>query len=385
MELCRCQRVQGKLEPSIKTAQEAVHLAQEVGASYVEAKAYLAWGHSCLRLEGPEAAKELLEKGLRSARAGGHASVEADLLINIGFVHDIRGDLGAFERCLQEALLILRRVGNRSLEQAALLYLSLCQFQRGDYGVSRETIKRALELSHKTGFTFYEASIVDLFGRIEQALGRVECALPLHERSLKLSREVSYRVQENHALHHLCAAYRKLGRLDEAEAFGREALEVAEALALPEPLSLTQMHLGYVLLEAGRLLAAQDAFTRAQEGWQTLEDEAMGVQAKAGLAEALLARGENAQAFRLAEPIVQFLEGRGLGGTDEPGRIYLTLYRVLSAHRDARAPALLESACGVIEARAARITDPALRRSYLNVAENRELIGLWKRVGQQQG
>ena len=385
MELCRCQRVQGKLEPSIKTAQEAVRLAQEVGASYVEAKAYLAWGHSSLRLEGPEAAAELLEAGLESARAGGHASVEADLLINIGFVHDIRGDLGAFERCLQEALLILRRVGNRSLEQAALLYLSFCQFQRGDYGVSRETVERALELSHETGFTFYEASIVDLFGRIEQALGRVEHALPLHERSLKLSREIGYRVQENHALHHLCAAYRKLGRLNEAEAAGREALGVAEALALPEPLSWTHLHLGYVFLERGRPQEAQDAFARAKDGWQTLEDKAMGVQTKAGLAEALLARGESAQAFGVAEPVVQFLEGRGLEGTDEPGRIYLTLYRVLLAHGDARASALLESAYGVIEARAARITDPALRRSYLNVAENRELIGWWKRVGQQQG
>ena len=381
MELCRCQRVQGKLEPSIETAQEAVRLAKEVGASYVAAKAYLAWGHSRLYLGDAEAAAELLEAGLASARAGGHASVEADLLINLGFVYNAKGNLSAFEHLLQEALLILRRVGNRSLEQAALLYLSLCQFQRGDYGMSRDTVKSALELSHETGFTFYEASIVDLFGRIEQALGRVEHALPLHERSLKLSREVGYRVQENHALHHLCAAYRKLGRLNEAEAAGREALGVAEALALPEPLSLTQMHLGYVFLEAGRLQEAQDAFARAKDGWQTLEDKAMGAQTRAGLAEALLARGENAQAFEIAEPVVQFMDEHDLEGTDEPSRILLTLYRVLSAQRDARAPALLERACGVVEARAAQISDPALRRSFMEVAETQELIRLWARVG----
>ena len=365
MELCRCQRVQGKLELSLETAQEAVRLAQGVGESYVEAKAYLAWGHSSLQLEGPEAASTLLEAGLARARAGGHAVVEAELLINIGFVHNSKGNLSAFENCLQQALVILRRVGNRSLEQAALLYLSLCQFQQGDYGASRGTIGQALELSAQTGNTFYEASIFDLFGRIEQALGRFEHALPLHERSLQLSREIGYRGQENHALHHLCAAYRKLGRLDQAEAWGQEALSVAEALALPEPLSWTHLHLGYVFLEQGRGLEAQDAFTRARDGWQTLRDEALELQAKAGLVEALLARGESAQALEVAAPAAVFLSEHGPAGTDEPSRIYLALYRALSAHRDARASALLKQACEVVEARAAQITDPTLRRSYL--------------------
>jgi hypothetical protein len=62
-------------------------------------------------------------------------------------------------------------------------------------------------------------------------------------------------------------------------------------------------------------------------------------------------------------------------------RIYLTCYRVLRAMGDPRASEILDAAYRLIQERADKIEDEALRRSYLeNVAANREIIREWRKA-----
>jgi hypothetical protein len=105
------------------------------------------------------------------------------------------------------------------------------------------------------------------------------------------------------------------------------------------------------------------------------------METQAGLARLYLARGEVGAAQGPVEEIVAYLEAGGtLDGADEPFRIYLACCRVLEANGDPRARTLLARAHRLLQERAARLSDDASRRSFLEqVPYHREIM---ERVGQ---
>ena len=101
----------------------------------------------------------------------------------------------------------------------------------------------------------------------------------------------------------------------------------------------------------------------------------LAAESQAGLARACLAQGRSAQALAHAQSILGYLESRGLDGTEEPLRIYWTCYQVLRANRDARAAAVQEAACRMLEERAGRISDAQMQASFLEGVEvHREIL-----------
>jgi hypothetical protein len=66
-----------------------------------------------------------------------------------------------------------------------------------------------------------------------------------------------------------------------------------------------------------------------------------------------------------------------LEGADEPFQMYLSLYRVLQANDDPRAPALLAEARQLIEQRASLLPDEETRQTFLgNVPAHRAIMAL---------
>jgi len=66
------------------------------------------------------------------------------------------------------------------------------------------------------------------------------------------------------------------------------------------------------------------------------------------------------------EAVLSYLVENSLDGTDEPFQIYLTCYRVLQAHDDARAPALLAEARQLLDRRAKLLPDEETRQAFLS-------------------
>ena len=98
----------------------------------------------------------------------------------------------------------------------------------------------------------------------------------------------------------------------------------------------------------------------------------------AGLAEVALARHDLAQAQLYLEELFAHLERRGIESIDEPFVLCLACYRVLrAAGQDARAKLILNQAHTLLLARANRLSDKRLRRSFLeNVVTNRAIVSL---------
>ncbi len=115
-----------------------------------------------------------------------------------------------------------------------------------------------------------------------------------------------------------------------------------------------------------RLPAAADAFARSRTGWISLGQMSLATEATAGQAEVVLQQGKLGEALAHIETVRPYIAKNSLDGADEHFRIYLTCYRVLQAHSDTRAPALLTEARRLLSSRAGLLPDEKTRQAFLN-------------------
>jgi hypothetical protein len=123
-------------------------------------------------------------------------------------------------------------------------------------------------------------------------------------------------------------------------------------------------------------LAYEESFARAVE-----LDSPNQHDAAAALARAKMAQGDTAAACRaIASILVHGPGGKPLIGVDSLRTIEWTCYQVLSATGDPEADKWLEHAHAELQASAARISDPSLRKSFLgNLPYHRDIVDAWLR------
>lgn len=127
---------------------------------------------------------------------------------------------------------------------------------------------------------------------------------------------------------------------------------------------------------------AAAAYQLAVDSLRALDLPHVATEPLAGLARLALAQGNHANALEHVEQILTHLSGGGtLDGTNEPLRIFLTCYEVLHAAGDPRAVGVLETAYTMLQDQAAKITDDAMHRSFLeNVPYHRAIEAAWAEV-----
>lgn len=147
------------------------------------------------------------------------------------------------------------------------------------------------------------------------------------------------------------------------------------------------MKLGHAQASLGQFDKAATAYREAIALQRELGRLNQAMEPLAGLAGVALAQGELQQAQAHVEEILSHLEAGGvLDGTIDPFQIHLTCYRVLKANQAPRAGALVTAAYDLLQERAAKITDEALRRSFLeNVASHREIVREAVNGGESRG
>jgi predicted ATPase len=197
-----------------------------------------------------------------------------------------------------------------------------------------------------------------------------------YERALHLCREIGDRGNESIALANLGLIFHHLEDDRSAHEYSQQALAIARELGAKREQHLALTHLGHALMELEHLTEAADAYRQAMALQRELDQHNLAIETLAGLARVFMAQDRLPEALVIAEEILNYLETGSLDGTEEPFRIYLTCYRVLTANQDPRAEAVLRAACTRLQERVVKINDEKLRRSYLeNVAAHRELLG----------
>ncbi len=409
--LNRCARY----EQAAQAAGSAVDGARADPAADIEAAARAQWGIALWNLGNYAAAHSQLERALDLARATRSRRVEAGALFNLGWVCWHLGDYGAsgdyFRRALsiyreigdrqgesaalrqigviaqvchnyteartyyEQTLALCREIGERHCEAIALSNLGLACTQQGDYAEAGAYYERALQIGRELGSRRTEGVALINLGYALDQQGDYAGARIHYEQSLRIYREIGDRQSESLTLACLGLLAHHLGDDEMARERCLQALRIAREIGNRRVEGYVLTRLGHALAGLGRLAEAAEIYRQALTLQRELGQANLAMEPLAGLARVALAQGDVAQAQAHVAEVLAHLEAHTVDGADEPLRVYLTCYRVLSAAGDPRAHEVLATAYHLLQERADRIGDEGLHRAFLeNVAAHRQIV-----------
>ncbi len=360
---------------AIAAAQKAIELAQAAQDVRSETMGHLLHGQA-LRLQGEnELAKLAYEQALDLAQEAGLRQLEADSLRSIGMLRFLQGDYVGARPYLGRALAIKRQLGDLQGESDLLNDLGIVFRRQGDYARAKSYLEQALSIVREFGDQRRESRALGNLGTAYLNLGDYPQAKILYEQSLQLVRAVGPRSDESFRWYNLGLLSHLVGDNETAQEYCRQALEIAQDIGGRDVEGYALTGLGHALMELEQIEEASDAYRRAVEVRRDINQFHLAMESLAGLARVHFAQGALAEAQTQVEEILTYLEEHTLDGTEEPARVYLTCYQILLANQDPRAGAILNTVHHLLQKRASRINDEAMRRSFLeNVAAHQQVL-----------
>lgn len=360
---------------AVATAQEAAQLAERVNAPALHCKSLLLWGQALWRLGDLAGAKAQLGRALAAVQTISDPLTESTILRSLGIVFEFQWKYTEAATYYERSLAICRREGNRQGEVGNLNNLGVVAFYQGDLSGAQRYLAEALPIRRLLGDRRGEGHGLHNLGVLSATWGDYARAQRDAEQSLTIFREVGDRWGEADALHSLGSLLVIQADYEQALALYQAALTLAQEIGYQRCTALALCTLGHLAQEQNQPDVAKAHYRAALAGARQNNFSGYALEALAGLAVVALAQGEPTQAQRLVSDVLAALDAEALAQANEPFRLYLTCYRVLQATGDQRATPLLAQAHQRLEQLAARITDEALRHSYLHtVPIHRELI-----------
>jgi class 3 adenylate cyclase/tetratricopeptide (TPR) repeat protein len=397
------------------SVQEVTDPAGQAESVRSEISGQIVWGEALLWQGEYQSAQDHLTRALEAARSIGDASREIDALRGLGILYIHRSDFVTARAYIQQALAICRQVKNRPREGDALNNLGIISGIMEDYVQANEYFAQVLAIFQEIGHRSGEGKARGNMGVVANSLGEYELALAHYQQSLTIHEEIGDRIGVGSAFVNLGNVYYNLGEYAQAEANYRQSLAINQETGDRPGEMLTLIGLGSVLTRLGQYGQSADCLQRARIGHQEMEDpmgegsvlncqgtlayiqgqyeqarscyeqalalrQASGLisiaEDRAGLALVDLVQGELDQASAEVEEILAIVnDDPHLSGATHPGRVFLACYQVLQAGQDPRTDEILAQARTLLQQRAAKIADPALRHSFLqNVPEHRQLL-----------
>jgi len=322
-----------------------------------------------------------LERALHAFREIDDRYGENQTLNNLGIVSADQGDYTRATRYFQDAVCFWRESGDRHREDLVLGNLGAIYYYQSDYVNAAAYCGQSLRIKQEMGDRAGEGQPLFYFGKIAQACGDYQKAKAYGEQALTICREIGDRHGEGEGLTFLGLVCHQLGDDQTAWEHSRQAQQIMEAVGDRDGQGTTLTCLGRAAEGLGNMDVAATAYRQALDLRQALEQAQLVIDPLAGLARVDLAQRNLAQAQSEVEAILSCLEANPLDGVEEPFRAYLTCYQVLCANHDPRARDVLTAGHNLLQERAAKISDEALRRSFLeNVPAHRELLAIWEVV-----
>jgi adenylate cyclase len=321
-------------------------------------------------------AEECFERALALSNASGNRIGEAQALNNLGIAAFYQCHFAEAQAYHRRALETRRAIGDRAGEGTSLLNLAQSTRDAGDYGQALLYLSEALAIGQTIGDRWGEANVRNDLGVLHLLVGDWPTAQMHFHHGLELCKEIGDRAGQAYVLCNLGQTLRDTGDLDAAEELLTDSLVLAQEQDDKHLAALCLSHLGMVSLRAGRLDQAMERAGAALAARSELGLPLWATADLATLAAASLASGNTDNALEYARQALTTLDGCGGAGPEFPQRDYFVCYEVLSATGQAEAArSALQSAHTLVIAKAEKITDPALRQSFLErVPFNREIV-----------
>jgi predicted ATPase len=194
------------------------------------------------------------------------SALRARALRVLGGTTYIVGDFARGARFHEQSLEEFRGLGDEAAIAHLLHREALEALRRGDRRRARAASDEAFETNRRLGSPSGEAMALGLLANLESEEGRLEEALELARRSAAKAAEVGFTWFQIHYLYCACEWSLDLGRTDEGEAHGREALQLAHEIR-------DRQMTVYMLALLARAAVVQGRLERAGLLWGAVEAE----------------------------------------------------------------------------------------------------------------
>ncbi len=348
--------------------------AEDAPQSFVEMLNGL--GHVYRQQGNLERARACFEQALHESRVRGHRKGEANVLNNLGIMFSYERDFSEALSYYQQALELQRAIGDRAGEGASLGNMAQVIQEMGHYGRASEYLSAALTIQQAIGNRWGQINNWNDQGLLYQELGDLARAQACLQQGLALSKEIGDEAGQAYILANLGLVAYDRGDLQTAAALMDEGLHLARTQDDKYLISGFLSYRGMVSLQAGQTSQAIEQASAALELRSELGLRLDTTHSLATLAAAHLRAGDSQQALDYAQQALDILEECGGEGPEAPQRDYFICAQVFAAvGRPAAATRTVQAAYNLVLARASKIVDPALRRSFLErVPINQQIV-----------
>lgn len=283
--------------------------------------------------------------------------------------------------------------------------LALLLATHSQHDAAKSVCERALQIAHTIGNRLVEEVTIHYYAQVLDFAGWFEQALDYHQQLLQAMREAGGPEREAAAHNDLAGAFNLLGLYQQAYDHAQISLQIYQRQGIPlsfvlhtisgilrsqgefdqaliyvnQYLQLPNIRSNHLALSEG-VLAQGDALFALQrfdqaacayEHMRVLMDEAQNqagvATAHARLAHTALAQKQRAIALEHAEQALARMDEHLPSVYLEPLRSLWACYKVLAAHDDKRATAVLQRAHDTLIQQAERVTNPAHKTAFLGI------------------
>ncbi len=259
-------------QESIKLAQEALTLSEEIPFKPGIASSLLSLGFAQMRLGNYDDAKRHAEKSYRLYQNLNDASGSYKALNLLGTIHGQLGELSQALAKFLETQKLCESLNDNQGAAAALNNAALTHTYLGDFASALELYLQALGHYEILNFDEGVARTLANLGSAYYELNRYQEALDSFEQALK--RQGEWRDQNVHAyiLIGISQAQQRLKNLDEALTHAYESLDLCERLDNRVGMANALDALATIFAEQGKLDAAEEYFQKSLVIVQNLGD-----------------------------------------------------------------------------------------------------------------
>ena len=187
----------------------------------------------------------------------------AAALNNIGYVHDIKGDIPQALEYYNKALSVMEVIGSKDGMASALNSMAYLYVNQGDSAHALEFYHRSLKIEEEIGAKERMASSLKSIGAIYGNQNDITLALEYYNRSLEMYEEINYQEGMASSLNNIGVIYSGQGDSARALPYFRRSLIIKEALGDQEGVAYTLSSIGNLYENLGVSEAALDYYRKA--------------------------------------------------------------------------------------------------------------------------
>ncbi len=340
----------------------SLHVSDRASLAFLRAQLARHRGHNDRASSHAEEARSLYGE---IGDASGVASVD-------DFLGGIAWDGGDFERAVslhRSAADMFGSLRNVTDEIRALNNLGSALFALGDYSEARTMHEAGAARSADIGYLMGEGDHKDNAGGTAWAVGDYGVAMELYSAALAIRERMDDAWGIAISKGNLGATRRAMGYPDDALILYREALAIDRRIGRRRGEAYDLHGVGVCLLDLERYNLASEALGEAADLRTELGEHHLANESRAACATAMLRRGDVADAVALVDSVLEDEGDDMFEGAVETTVSLLRCIEVIDHVDPERATQLRRLTAERVAARAARISDPSHRRSYLESIE----------------